>query len=153
ADYLVSLNPPPASPYSRLADLRAALDRLAVLPTAELARLLTEFLDSCSHRLDTWTTTIANALLSRARNAQNNGIHLGCFGGVEDIRPAPKPASVTDAELTAVQTMDRLRAQRIQSTASLPVPVQPESDNGGYIYAPSFEQARTAAILRNGYMT
>jgi hypothetical protein len=153
ADYFITLNPTPESPFARLADLRAALDRLSVLPTAELARLLTEFLDSCSHRLDTWATTIANALLHRTRNAQNNGIHLGCFGWVEDIRPAVQPAPVTGVELTAVQSMDRLRSQRIKSTISLPVPLQPENDNGGYIYAPSFEQARTAAILRNGYMT
>lgn len=154
AEYLVSVDPPPESPFARLADLRASLDRLAKLPTAELDRLLTEFLDSCSHRLDVWASAIANALLSRTRNSQITGLHLGAFGWVEKVIPSSVVAvPVQGAELASVQGMDRLRSQRVRETATLPVPVQPDIDNGGYIFAPSFEQARTAAILRNGYMT
>jgi hypothetical protein len=153
AQYLVTVNPAPGSPYARLTDLRASLDRLAKLPTAELDRLLTEFLDSCSHRLDVWASAIANALLSRTRNNQIPGIHLGAFGWVEKVIPSAIAAPIQGTELTSVQTMDRLRAQRINSVVTLPVPIQPMTDNGGYIFAPSFEQARTAAILRNGYMT
>lgn len=153
ADYLVTVNPPPESPFARLADLRASLDRLANLPTAELDRLLTEFLDSCSHRLDVWASAVANALLQRARSNQVAGVHIGAFGWVEQVAAATPAAPVSGTELSGVQTMDRLRAQRIQSSATLPVPVQPAADNGGFIFAPSFEQARAAAILRNGYMT
>jgi hypothetical protein len=154
AEYLVSVDPPPESEFARLADLRASLDRLAKLPTAELDRLLTEFLDSCSHRLDVWASAIANALLSRTRDNQVAGLHLGAFGWVEQVVPsAIAAAPVQGVELAAVQTMDRLRAQRIKQDRALPIPVQPKLDNGGYIFAPSFEQARTAAILRNGYIT
>ena len=153
AEYLVSIDPPPESPYAQLANLRASLNRLAKLPTAELDRLLTEFLDACSHRLDVWASAIPNAILKRTRSSQNTGIHLGAFGWAEDIRPSAQRAVIQGAELAGVQMMDRLRAQRLNNAAALPVPLQPMTDNGGYIYAPSFEQARVAAILRNGYMT
>jgi hypothetical protein len=153
AQYLVSVDPPPLSPFARLTELRASLDRLAKLPTAELDRLLTEFLDSCSHRLDVWASAIANALLARTRNNQVAGIHIGAFGWVEEVRASAIAAPIQGTELASVQTMDRLRAQRINVTSALPIPIQPMSDNGGFIFAPSFEQARTAAILRNGYMT
>ncbi len=153
AQYLVSVDPTPESPYARLTDLRNSLDRLAKLPTAELDRLLTEFLDACSHRLDVWPSAVANAMLFRARNNQVTGTHLGAFGWVEQVHPSAIAAPIQGTELTSVQAMDRLRAQRIGVSASLPVPIQPMVDNGGFIFAPSFEQARTAAILRNGYMT
>jgi len=56
--------PPPDSPLARVADLRAALDRLALLPSAELDRLLSETLDAASHRLDVWITAISTSLLA-----------------------------------------------------------------------------------------
>jgi hypothetical protein len=153
ADYLLAVNPPPESPFARLADLRASLDRLANLPTAELDRLLTEFLDSASHRLDVWASAVANALLQRTRSNQVAGVHIGAFGWVEQVVAATPAPPVSGTELIGVQTMDRLRAQRIQGSATSSIPLQPAADNGGFIFAPSFEQARAAAILRNGYMT
>ena len=153
AEYLITVNPPPESPLARLADLRASLDRLAALPTAELDRLLTEFLDAGSHRLDVWASAVANALLDRARSNQVTGTHLGAFGWVEQVVPANPAQAVSGVELSSIQTMDQLRAQRIQTSAISTVPLQPAADNGGFIFAPSFEQARAAAILRNGYMT
>jgi len=153
ADYLVTLNPSPSSPYAQLNGLRASLDRLAALPTAELDRLLTEWLDACSHRLDVWASTVANALLNRARANNNTDLHLGAFGWLEEVRPSQQRAQVAGADLTLVQKLDALRAQRVPNAPVLPVPVQPLVDNGGYIFAPSFEQAAVAAVLRNGYMT
>jgi len=151
ADFLLSFDPPPESPFARLADLRASLDRLAALSTAELDRLLTETLDACSHRLDVWATTIANALLQRKRSAQVAGVHLGGFGWVEEVRPSTSPAPVTGTELQNVRLLDQRRAQTLKLQAPLPVPVQPAQDNGGYILAPSLAQASVAAVLLNGY--
>ena len=153
AEYLVNLDPPPQSPFAQLAELRDCLDRLAQLSTAELDRLLTETLDTCSHRLDVWATAIATALLGRTRARKNNRVHLGAFGWVEEVRPAaPRPA-VVSVELEAVRTLDRQRATTLKREVNLPVPVQPLQENGGYILAPSLTQAATAAVLRNGYMT
>lgn len=154
ADYLVALDPPPASPYARLAELRTSLDRLSALPTAELDRLLTETLDACSHRLDVWASAIANAILQRQRGAQQQGgLHLGCFGWVEEVRRAPAGVAVTGSELQTVQAMDVRRARSLQLRTTLAPPQQPSTDNGGYILAPSLAQASVAAVLRNGYMT
>ena len=154
ADFLVSFNPPPESPFARLADLRASLDHLAQLSTAELDRLLTETLDACSHRLDVWASAIANAILQRQRSSQQStGLHLGGFGWVEEVRPALLPAQIVGADLQNVQALDQRRARRLQLQATLPVPVQSAQDNGGYILAPSLAQASVAAVLRNGYMT
>ena len=68
----VPARPPPAARIAvrPLADLRASLDTLAALPTAELDRLLTETLDACSHRLDVWVSAIANSVLASQRAAQ-----------------------------------------------------------------------------------
>ncbi|HEY4214811.1 MAG TPA: hypothetical protein VGM84_25265 [Steroidobacteraceae bacterium] len=154
ADFLVSFDPPPASPFARLAELRTSLDRLALLSTAELDRLLTETLDACSHRLDVWGSAVANAILQRQRTSQQaTGLHLGGFGWVEEIRPSAQPAQIAGAELQDVEALDQRRAKRLQLKTLLPVPVQPSADNGGYILAPSLTQASVSAVLRNGYMT
>ncbi len=154
ADYLVQVDPAPESPFAQLTDLRTSLDHLASLPTAELDRLLTETLDACSHRLDVWATGIASAILNRRRNAQVGGIHLGAYGWIEEVRPTAQRAPVQGTELEAVRLLDQRRAATLQQQAiSLPAPVQPLDDNGGFILAPSQAQAAVAAVLRNGYMT
>jgi hypothetical protein len=134
-----------------LTDLRAGLGRLATLPTAELDRLLTETLDICSHRLDAWATGIATALINRTRAAGNVAIGLGCYGWVEEIRPETNRVPVQGAELDGVHKLDALRAHLVTGTPR--VPLQPLSDNGGYIHAPSPAQAAAAAVLRNGFIT
>lgn len=153
ADYLVLLNPLPSSPFARLAELRASLDRLALLPTAELDRLLTESLDACSHRLDVWATAVANAMLKRTRDDKVAGVHLGAFGWVEEVRPAAQRRPIQGPEHERVRALDASRAQSLKTSAALATPVEPLTDNGGFIYAPSLAQASTAAVLRNGYMT
>jgi hypothetical protein len=153
AEYLVNLYPPPESPFAQLADLRASLCRLATLPTAELDRLLTETLDSCSHRLDVWVTAVTNAMLARTRSAKNNNVHLGAYGWVEEVRPAAQRPPVQGTELEGVRLLDSRRAGILKRQIALPVPLQPHEDNGGYIFAPSLAQASAAAVIRNGYMT
>jgi hypothetical protein len=154
ATYLVSTVFAAGSPFAQLNDVRTSLGRLAALPTAELDRLLTETLDACSHRLDVWATTIANALLARTRQ-KNSSVYLGCYGWVENVRPETGRVAVTGTQLEQVQALDAARAKQFPAATSvtLPVPLQPETDNGGYILAPSQVQAAVAAVLRNGYMT
>ena len=152
ADYLLTTNFAPNTSFAQLNDFRASLTRLANLPTAELDRLLTETLDACSHRLDVWATGIATALLNRTRAQQNNSIALGCYGWVENVQPETGRVPVQGAELEATRSLDAMRAKISPAAAQLPVPLQPTTDNGGYIYAPSPAQAATAAVLRNGYL-
>lgn len=153
ADYLLNVNFSPASPFAQLNDFRGSLSRLAALPSAELDRLLTETLDACSHRLDVWATGIANAMFIRLRAGQNNAVGLGCYGWVENVRPEIRREPVLGGELQAVQALDGARLKQYPGIGTLPVPLQPLVDNGGYIYAPSATQAAVAAVLRNGYMT
>ncbi len=152
AEYLVSLDPPPDSPFARLKEMRESFDRLALLSTAELDRLFTETLDACSHRLDVWATAVANAILHRTRDFKIAGVHLGGFGWVEEVRPAAKQPPVQGTELERVRALDDLRARKVKTNVVLPTPLQPVQDNGGFIYAPSQAQASVAAVLRNGYM-
>lgn len=147
---------PAGTAFARLGDLRNRLGRLAKVPTAELDRLLTETLDSCSHRLDVWATTVAASMLQRARSSAQSGLHLGCYGWVEDVRPETGRAPVAGTELAQVQALDAARRRLIGSGGAfgaLAVPLQPVVDNGGYIFAPSQAQGAVAAVLRNGYMT
>ena len=153
AEYLLTPNFSAESPFAQLNDLRASLARLADLPTAELDRLLTETLDACSHRLDVWATAIATSLLKRTRAKQNTSVCLGCYGWVEDVRPEAGRIAVAGSELQQVRALDAARSQKGAAAVQLAVPLQPLSDNGGYILAPSAVQAAVAAVLRNGYMT
>ncbi|MFK4593568.1 hypothetical protein [Streptomyces pristinaespiralis] len=83
-----------------------AIDRLAVaeglaygdLPRLE--RLLCEVLDTQSHRLDAWITSVASARLDRLRRDRPEGTHLGAYGWVTDLHPRGwEPPSVpTDPE-------------------------------------------------------
>jgi hypothetical protein len=152
AQYLHDLDPAPDSPFARLAELRASMERLAALPTAELGRLLTETLDACSHRLDVWVTALATDLLQaqRGQSAQTKpSVHLGAYGWVENVRPATRTPVVTGTDAAAVRRMD---ASRPAATTLQPVR-QPDSSSGGFIHAPSMTQAAAGAVLRSGYLS
>lgn len=59
------------------------------LSTAELERLLTETLDTFSHRLDAWITSLATQRLSSLRalgKRRSEGCHLGAYAWLEDLR-------------------------------------------------------------------
>jgi hypothetical protein len=72
----------------------AALEALEPLGTAALDRLLVETLDVCSHRLDAWITSFADRALLRLRSEDRPpGVHLGAFGWVENLEPAPTRVS------------------------------------------------------------
>ena len=72
-----------AGPYS------AALGVLSGTPTDELELRLRESLGLASHRLDAWLTGFARARLEamRAEEEQPEGLQLGGYGWVEDLRP------------------------------------------------------------------
>ena len=106
-----------------IAAFRSALQQLEQLPTAELDRLIAETLDTCSHRLDAWITSLAAKRLDELRTQQPAGSHIGAFGWVEDLRPATGRPDVEPPEI------------------------------GGFIHAPSMSHAATAAILRNAYLS
>ena len=115
------------------AQVLAALAHLAALPSATLDRLLRETLDLASHRLDAWVTSLATKRLAEMRAHKPTGAHLGAYGVIRDITLAPVPAGVKPPG----------------SPAGTPDAV--ETDNQGFLHAPSIGHAATAAVLRSAH--
>ena len=119
---------------AELADLKAALTTLSGLPAAQLHRLFTETLDACSHRLDAWVTSLATRRLAAVRAATPDGVWLGAYGWVENLRPDP-PGDAVDVTLPDGSTASARR------------------DDGGFVVAPSMTHAAAAAVLRSAYLS
>ena len=143
-----------------LGDQIAALRQLVDAPTAHLERVFAEHIDVCSYRLDAWLLAFPSLQLQEMRAAEGDrttqgggndgnggdgqpartGVYLGAYAWLEDLRPAP-------ARGAAIQLSPDL--EKDFGTGS---PILSDPRNGGYIHAPSLPQARTAAVLRSGYL-
>ena len=110
-----------------LAEHRAALATLAGLRVRDLEQLTAESLDVASHRLDAWVTGLATERLFQLRAATPAGVHVGAWSFVS---APPVPA-------------DLARDGR---------PPAPDSQSHGFLQAPSLHHARTAAVLRAGFL-
>ncbi|HEV3287844.1 MAG TPA: hypothetical protein VG123_02505, partial [Streptosporangiaceae bacterium] len=102
SDYLDS----PASDHdpaaADLLDFRAAVTTLAAVQTAdELERNLRQVIDSLSHRLDAWITSIAHRRLTALRQATPAGTHLGGYGWVMNLDWRSSSAFSSDGFLHA----------------------------------------------------
>ncbi|MFC4116402.1 hypothetical protein [Nonomuraea zeae] len=131
---------------AQLAEQVEALRRLADLPTARLERVLAEHIDCATYRLDAWRLGLANERLAELRYGPagtapaRRGLHLGAYGWLEDVRPRAR-------QLTPVQLSGPLAEVFKGST-----PLLHDPENGGFVHAPSPGHARTAAVLRAGYV-
>lgn len=135
-----------------------ALEHLRDRPTAVLERCLTEHIDLCTYRLDGWYAGLASRHLEGLRFAPSTdgeptdgeappavtGIHLGAWGYLEQVRPQARNLTTVElpADLDAIFNAD--------PTAP---PLTRDATNQGHLHAPSLNQAVTAAILRNGYLS
>ncbi|MFF0292680.1 hypothetical protein ACFYST_01105 [Kitasatospora sp. NPDC004614] len=132
---------------ARLAEQATALDLLTTLPTARLERVLAEHLDCATYRLDAWRLGLANERLAELRYGPDGttpatrGIHLGVYGWLEDVR---RRDTSTLTEITLTGPL----AQVFQGNG----PLLHDAKNGGHLHAPSPGHARTAAVLRAGYL-
>ena len=119
---------------AELAEFRTGLAGLAALAPATLDMLLRASLDLAGHRLDAWRTAWAAKRLADSRAANPAGMHIGGYGFVENLRPGPALTQVT----------------------GLPPgengPLYTDPANSGFVHAPSTSQAKTAAILRSGWL-
>jgi hypothetical protein len=120
---------------------RAAIARLAALPTAVLERVFAEHIDLGNYRLDAWQTGLVAHRLDfmRRSRGRNRGIYLGAYGFVENL-VAKEPATPVDQSTLP----EPLRG---------PEPVTEQPRNGGFVHAPSLTHAVTTAVLRNAYLT
>ncbi|MEU2613907.1 hypothetical protein ABZ570_20320 [Micromonospora sp. NPDC007271] len=116
-----------------LTKLRDALG--AGLPTADLERHLAGTLGLASHRLDAWITSLATRRLAQLTAAGAPGVHVGGYGWLVDLAPAPKPAMVD-------------RPPDIPESVAPPKLPLAAAD-AGHVHAPSPAQAVTAAVLRS----
>ena len=128
-----------------------ALNHLEKISTARLERAFVEHLDCCSYRLDAWQQAFIKLQLMLMRNNQptgeqedaaapRQGIYLGAFGWLENVIPDKKKI------LTPKTLDDELKKDFKKTYVS-------DSENAGYIHAPSVNQAVTAAVLRNAFLT
>ena len=111
----------------------SALATLSTTSSRTLDALAREALDLCSHRLDAWMTGLASERLHSLREATANGVLLGAYGFVVDLVPTTKTAVTTRPP--------REDGDLFEATAP-----------GGVIRAPSLDHAKTAAMLRSGYL-
>jgi hypothetical protein len=146
SDYITA-NLPTLAEAAGLADQLAALSVLADAPTAQLERAFAEHVDLCGYRYDAWLLALVNYQLEQLRAGQadqengSGGIYLGAYAWLEDLRPSPD--RLEQAQLPPA--LDEIYA------GGSPILVDPA--NGGYVHAPSLIHARTAAILRSGYLS
>jgi hypothetical protein len=135
----------------RLLEMVEALKLLKDVPTARLERVFVEHLDSCTYRLDAWLLGFVNLQLAQMRQPVNSvraqdtekGIYIGAYGWVEHLKP--------DNEILQPVTLDgELKAIFDPNDEN---EILKDSSNAGYIHAPSINQATTAAVLRNAYIS
>ncbi|MFT3701514.1 MAG: hypothetical protein QM802_04050 [Agriterribacter sp.] len=120
-----------------LNDTKNAVRKLKDIPTLRLEALLREHLDLCTYRLDAWRLGLVNKRLKDNRATKANGIFLGAYGWVEDLRKGGERTPAQNIPPELFQTADE--------------PVFTDADNLGFIHTPSLNHAVTAAILRAGF--
>ncbi|MBO4209055.1 hypothetical protein [Micromonospora echinofusca] len=124
-----------------LADLSTALADPDPLDPADLDRHVRGTLGLTAHRLDAWITSLATGRLDRLTATRPvgtpDGVHVGAYGWVTDLRPAPPPTLVD-------------RPAHVPATAAPATLVAAPAD-AGHVHAPSPAQAVTAAVLRSAW--
>ncbi|MEM1327693.1 MAG: hypothetical protein AAGI23_17150 [Bacteroidota bacterium] len=129
-----------------------ALKQLKDVPTARLERAFVEHLDCCSYRLDAWLLGFHHlqleAMQERLRFAdisqeEQKGIYLGAYGWVENLKPDNETLTPFIVPNDLKPIFDPNGEENISTN----------DQNGGYIHAPSINQAMTAAVLRNAHMS
>lgn len=137
AEYLDALREFDAPQVAALGEMRKALEHLRELDAQTLQYLMQGTIDLAAHRLDAWITSFATKRLLSMRATQAQGLYVGGYGWVENLRPdlthrSQKPVTPTPA-----------------GEAGL---IYPQPNDSGFIHAPSMTHAATAALLRNAHL-
>jgi hypothetical protein len=128
-----------------------ALHHLEKASTARLERAFAEHLDCCSYRLDAWQQAITKLQLMLMRNNYpiseqeqdppvKQGLYIGAYGWLENVMPD------TGKVLSPKVLDDELKKDFKDTYVT-------DEENAGYMHAPSVNQAVTAAVLRNAFLT
>jgi hypothetical protein len=132
-----------------LGGIMRALEFLENVPTARLERVFSEHVDCCSYRLDAWKTGLAATRLEELRDRRpdaagtrfDRGLYIGAYGWLEDVKPEPRSLRPAEVPEDLKEVFERAGE----------APLVTDATNGGYIHAPSLDQAAAAAVLKNAY--
>ena len=72
--------------FSQTSDLLAELEGRAVADLRRVQRLLLEALDTLSHRIDAWVTSLPAARLLNLRIRRQEGVRVGAYGWLTDVQ-------------------------------------------------------------------
>jgi hypothetical protein len=127
-----------------------AIEKLTNASTARLERAFADHVDCCTYRLDAWLMGLLHYQLAAMRDLidgeerpATQGIYLGAYAWLEEVRPETKVMSPVDLDQELTEIFHPAED----------APLMRDSTNEGYIHAPSLNQAVAAAVLRNGYLS
>jgi hypothetical protein len=123
-----------APQVAALGNFRDSLAHLQGLDSEALLYLMQGTIDLASNRLDAWITSLATKRLATMRATQPQGIYIGGYGWVENLRP----------EATA--------RTEVTPPPGESAPLYAHVNDTGFIHAPSMTHAATAALLRNAQL-
>ena len=127
--------------FDKLTNIRDAITALKRVSTESLDILMAEHIDLCTYRLDAWLLAFVVKRLQEQRAKHANGLFLGAYGYVENLRRDKGKETFNDE-----QTLNNFKLDAAK-------PVYHDATNQGFIHGPSIGQAIAAAVLRNAYMT
>ena len=130
-DSLQSFNVPQVA---ALGAFRESLEHLQNLDSEALQFLMQGTIDLASYRLDAWVTSFATKRLATMRAAQPQGVYVGGYGWVENLKP----------EVTA--------RTEVTPPPGEVAPLFAHVNDTGFVHAPSMTHASTAALLRNAQL-
>ena len=133
-EHLESLRSFNAPQVAALGDFRDSLAHLQGLDSEALQYLMQGTIDLAANRLDAWITSLATKRLATMRAAQPQGVYIGGYGWVENLRP----------EATA--------RTEVAPPPGESAPLYAHVNDTGFIHAPSMTHAATAALLRNAQL-
>ncbi|HVF17614.1 MAG TPA: hypothetical protein VNA21_11905, partial [Steroidobacteraceae bacterium] len=137
AAYLEGLSDFDTPQTAALGAARHALKHLEHLDTESLQYLMQGTIDLAAHRLDAWITSLATKRLTAMRGAQSQGLYVGGYGWLENLRPDLSNRSTKPVTPTPAGETGHIYAQ---------------PNDSGFIHAPSMTHAATAALLRNAHL-
>jgi hypothetical protein len=133
-EHLDSLQTFNAPQVAALGAFRESLEHLQGLDSEALQFLTQGTIDLASYRLDAWITSFATKRLATMRAAQPQGVYVGGYGWVENLRPETTPRT------------------EVTPPPGEAAPLFAHVNDSGFIHAPSMTHASTAALLRNAQL-
>jgi hypothetical protein len=133
-EHLDSLRAFSVPQVAALGTFRESLEHLQNLDSEALQFLMQGTIDLASYRLDAWITSFATKRLAIMRATQPQGIYVGGYGWVENLKPEVTPRT------------------EVTPPTGEAAPLFAHVNDTGFIHAPSMTHAATAALLRNAQL-